>query len=307
MELNQGWIYRDRITARYQGWTVLDYYSACYRHSSREVWGDRLLQGQIYLDDEPTTGTRVLASGQTLTYHRPPWCEPVAPLDFTVLYGDPDFLLVAKPSGLPVLPGGGFLEHTLLFQLKQQYPDIAPIHRLGRGTSGIMLWARTPSARQELSRQIREREMVKIYRALVEDWSHGERLTITQPISKLPHPTLGTVYGATPAGMAAESRVEVVGEKDGVILAVTIPTGRPHQIRIHLAAAGHPLLGDPLYVVGGGVNLSLNPETGTYAVPGDCGYWLHAHRLTFAHPRTGEPLTFECLPPPPLAGSSCEF
>lgn len=301
MQLNQGWIYRDRISTRYQGWTVLDYYSERYPHSSRGDWGDRLHQGQIHLNGQPTTATTILAPGQTLTYHRPPWCEPPAPLDFALLHSDPDFLLIAKPSGLPVLPGGGFLEHTLLFQLRQQYPDIAPIHRLGRGTSGMMIWARTALARQELSRQIREREMVKVYRALVADWSHGEHLTITQPIGKLPHPTLGTVYGAT-EGMAAESRVERLGEKAGVILAVTIPTGRPHQIRIHLAAAGHPLLGDPLYVAGGGVNLSLHPETGTYAVPGDCGYWLHAHRLSFHHPRTGEGLRFDCSPPPPLTG-----
>ncbi|MCW6036727.1 RluA family pseudouridine synthase [Spirulina subsalsa FACHB-351] len=298
MTLNRGWVYRDIVRPEYGGWSVLDYYSQLYRHSSREVWGDRITQGQIRLNDHPTTPHTRLKPGQILTYHRPPWVEPPAPLNFTLLATDPDFLVVVKPSGLPVLPGAGFLEQTLWFQLQQQYPDIAPIHRLGRGTSGVILWARTPQGRQILSRQLRQGEMVKEYRALVPDWTHGDSLTITHPIGKIPHPTLGTVYAATTEGMRAESRVQYLGKQEtGVLLGVIIPTGRPHQIRIHLAAVGHPLLGDPLYQPGGGLNLTLNPETATYAVPGDGGYYLHAHRLSFFHPQTGEHLTYEAPPP----------
>ncbi|WP_072619308.1 RluA family pseudouridine synthase [Spirulina major] len=303
--LNQGWVYHDRIRARHQGQTVLAFYTQAYPHWSAAQWRDRIWAGQMRLDDQPVTPDTVLTAGQTLSYHRPPWQEPAAPLNFEILQRDRAFLLVNKPSGLPVLPGGGFLDHTLLHQLKQIEPEIAPIHRLGRGTSGIMLWARTAHARVQLNQQMRDRTITKTYRALVPHWSHPDTLTITDGIGKLPHPTLGTIYAATPSGKPSESRVQVVARRvDGVLLDVTIPTGRPHQIRIHLAAVGHPLLGDPLYAPGGQPILTPHPHTGTYPVPGDCGYHLHAHRLTFTHPETGDAIAAHCPPPPRLCAAT---
>ncbi|WP_159784401.1 pseudouridine synthase [Sodalinema gerasimenkoae] len=296
--LNQGWTYTDRLDSLPPGLTVLDYYAQRYRHSTRQMWRDRILQGQIYLNDKPTRPETRLQRGQYLTYHRPPWDEPEVPLRFDRLGEDEDILLVGKPSGLPVLPGAGFLQHTLLFQLQQEYPDIAPIHRLGRGTSGIMVWAKSPQGRSQLNQQLRHQQMLKVYRAWVGDWSHGDRLTINQRIGTLPHPTLGTVYGATAEGRWAESRVAVLSRSsEGVLLQVTISTGRPHQIRIHLAAVGHPLLGDPLYSPGGGLNLTVNPQTQTYPVPGDCGYFLHSFRLGFHHPTSGNWQCWDCPPP----------
>jgi 23S rRNA pseudouridine1911/1915/1917 synthase len=97
-------------------------------------------------------------------------------------------------------------------------------------------------------------------------------------------------------GKPAISHVRVLAVREGrALVAVTIPTGRPHQIRIHLAAAGHPLVGDPLYVEGGVPD--LDP-----ALPGEGGYRLHAYRLALAHPATGERLELECAPPPELRG-----
>ncbi|MFO8040329.1 MAG: RluA family pseudouridine synthase [Sodalinema sp.] len=295
--VNEGWIYTDRLGSVASGLTVLDYYAQRYRHSTREMWRDRILAGKVRLDDQRTTPETRLQRGQCLSYHRPPWREPEVPLGVDYLYEDEDLLLVRKPSGLPVLPGAGFLQHTLLFQLRRRYPQVSPIHRLGRGTSGIMLWAKSSRGRSRLSQQLRNRQMVKVYRAWVGDWSHGN-LSIHQPIGKLPHPTLGTVYGATDAGVRSQSQVTVVSRReDGVLLEVKILTGRPHQIRIHLAAVGHPLLGDPLYTPGGGLNLRVHPETQTYPVPGDCGYFLHSFRLGFYHPTSGDWQCWECSPP----------
>ncbi|KPQ40401.1 MAG: 23S rRNA pseudouridine1911/1915/1917 synthase [Phormidium sp. OSCR] len=296
--LNQGWTYTDRLGSVRSGLTVLDYYAQRYRHSTRGMWRDRILRGQIYLNDTPTTPDTPLQPGQCLTYHRPPWEEAEVPLGVDYLYEDEDVLLVGKPAGLPVLPGAGFLQNTLLFQLRREYPQVSPIHRLGRGTSGIMLWARSSRGRVRLSQQLRNRQMVKVYRAWVGDWSHEDDLRIEQRIGKLPHPTLGTVYGATDAGRRSQSRVTVVSRReDGVLLQVRIATGRPHQIRIHLAAVGHPLVGDPLYSPGGGLNLTVNPETQTYPVPGDCGYFLHSFRLGFHHPSSGDWQCWDCSPP----------
>jgi 23S rRNA pseudouridine1911/1915/1917 synthase len=237
----------------------------------------------------------VIYRGQELTYDRPPWEEPDVPLNFEILHEDRDLFIVAKPSGLPVLVGGGFLQNTLIYRIQKHYPNETPypIHRLGRGTSGIVLMARSRSARAELTRQMREREIRKIYRALVGSGVNEDVFTVEQAIGSIPHPILGYVYGASDEGLPARSDCRVLKRTDkSTLLEVEILTGRPHQIRIHLAFAGFPLLSDPLYDKGG------IPRSN--AVPGDCGYFLHAYRVDFRHPSTGEKRTFTCPPPPEL-------
>ncbi len=301
--MNRGWTYREQIALAAAGLTVLDYYTRRYRHSSRADWQARMTAGQIQLDGAlPNPETR-LRCGQWLTYQRPAWQEPEVPLEFSVIYEDAHLLAVAKPSGLPVLPGGGFLEHTLLAQLRIRYPQDTPmpIHRLGRGTSGLMLLARSSAARAALSQQLRDRQMRKVYRALVCGDSMPEHFQVTQPIGKIPHPVLGYLYAASAEGAPAHSDCRLLKRgPQASLLEVTIATGRPHQIRIHLAAAGYPLLGDPLYGAGGVPLTCLPNEDGTLPVPGDCGYWLHALSLEFRHPLSGESLCFTCPAPPEL-------
>ncbi|MEO1095534.1 MAG: RluA family pseudouridine synthase [Cyanobacteria bacterium J06638_28] len=305
--MNQGWTYRDRVATAAVGQTLLDYYVQRYRHSSRDDWQQRIMAGLITVDGQPGKLNQQLHLGQQLAYSRPPWEEPRVPLDFAVLYEDEDLLAIAKPSGLPVLPGGGFLEHTLLHQLQVRYPQSPPIpiHRLGRGTSGVMLLARSPLAKSELSRQMRnstqgERSastLHKTYRALVGASHLPPSFVVTTPIGLVPYPVLGSVYAATSTGKSARSAIQVL-RRDATctLLEVKIQTGRPHQIRIHLAAAGYPLLGDPLYGPGGLPYPVANAE-GEVPVPGDCGYWLHACELRFTHPRTQEILEIQCSPP----------
>lgn len=307
--MNQGWIYQDQINRVGAGQTVLEFYAQRYRHSSQAEWQERIAAGQVLLDDKPTTADTLLQPGQRLTYHRPPWEEPEVPLSFETLYEDPDLLVVAKPAGLPVLPGGGFLEHTLLWQLQQRYPHETPlpVHRLGRGTSGLMVMARSPLARASLSQQMRtntlgkgDRPIHKTYRALVGSSHLADHFTITQPIGKIPHPVLGYVYGATAEGLSAYSECHVYRRTSTTtLLEVTILTGRPHQIRIHLAAVGYPLTGDPFYAAGGIPRLPTNSAE-KLPVPGDCGYHLHAHQLSFIHPTGRHPMSFQCPPPTEL-------
>ncbi len=300
--VNNGWTYREQVDRSSHGVTVLDYYTDRYRHSNRVEWQERIRSRQILLDEAETTAETCLLAGQWLTYQRSPWQEPEVPLAFDVLYEDTDLMVVAKPSGLPVLPGGGFLEHTLLWQLQQRYPQATPtpIHRLGRGTSGLMLLARSPAARAYLSQQLRERQMQKVYRALVQGTSMDDRFTITEPIGKQPHPALGYVYAAHPQGAFAQSACVVLRrDAETALLEVTILTGRPHQIRIHLAAAGYPLVGDPLYAIGGLPLTCVPSASGKLPVPGDCGYHLHALHLSFTH-FNGQPMAFTASPPPAL-------
>ena len=308
--MNKGWIYREQVKAVDAGQTVLDYYTSKYRHSSGSQWQTRIESGQVLLNDLTATAKTFVQTGDSLTYHRSPWVEPQVPLEFEILYEDLDLLIINKPSGLPVIPGGGFLEHTLLWQLKTIYPQNTtptPIHRLGRGTSGLLLLGRSQLAKSSLAQQMRHStigqgisQLNKVYRALVRGNSISDRLTIEQPIGKIPHPVLGYIHGATPNGKYAHSEIQVIQRyARHTLIEVTISTGRPHQIRIHTAAEGYPLLNDPLYIPGGTfapIDLTQEKQA-TIPVPGDCGYFLHAYRLSFIHPRSQQKLDFECPTP----------
>ena len=214
------------------------------------------------------------------------------PLSFAVLYEDDDLVAVAKPSGLPTVPAGGFLEHTLLARVRRRYPDAAPAHRLGRGTSGIVLFARSARARAALAAAWRAQRIEKVYHALVDGAPQPPRFSIDTPIGPVPFPRLGSVHAAREDGKPSLSHVRVLERRgDTSLVEITIESGRPHQIRIHLAAAGFPLCGDPFYAPGGLPRLSGD------ALPGDTGYALHASRLRFTHPADGRYIALECLPP----------
>lgn len=293
--LNQGCEYRERLGPEAEGQTLLGYLSRRYAHSTAEEWAARIAAGLVQLDGQAGRAESPLNRGSELVWERPPWTEPEAPRSFEVLYEDEDLLAVAKPAGLPTLPGAGFLQGTLLYQVQAYAPDAAPVHRLGRWTSGVVLCARNHLARTALTRQWSGQQIGKYYRALAAGRPSWQELEITTPIGPVPHPLLGTVHAANPAGKAARSRV-VVRQRDseGFLCDIKIATGRPHQIRIHLAAAGHPLVGDPLYRTGG------VPAPDSRAVPGDPGYLLHAAQLRFRHPRTGAAMVVCCEPPAPL-------
>ncbi|MCU0574553.1 MAG: pseudouridine synthase [Syntrophobacteraceae bacterium] len=295
MALNRGFVYTEQIDGPTAGERVLDHLSRCHRHSSLEGWRRRLESGEIFLDGVVIEDNVPLKPGQELAWHRPPWEEPEVPLDYAVLHLDRDLLVVAKPSGLPTLPGGGFLDHTLLARVRRAFPEATPAHRLGRATSGIVVFARSAMARSRLSEAMRRREVVKVYRALASGVPARNHLTMETRIGPVFHPTLGTVHAASPEGKTAISRVRLLERRrDCALLEVEIETGRPHQIRIHLAAAGHPLVGDPLYATGGGIR-----EEGV-GLPGDSGYRLHAERVRLGHPATGALVCFWCPPPPEL-------
>ncbi len=276
---NQGYAYRSIIDGAWAGQTLLEHLVGVYTHSTRQTWLQRLEHGELLLEGAIATGNTVLRGGQQLVWNRPPWHEDDTPQEFEVVFEDEWLLAVNKPSGLPTIPGGGFLENTLLHLVRQQWPGVNPVHRLGRGTSGLVLFAKTGEVASTLLRDWNTPGVEKIYRALAAGMAERDHYDIQTPIGLVPHPRLGSVWAADANGKQSRSVADVIERSEGkTVFAVSLHSGRPHQIRIHLASVGHPLVGDPLYGPGG------KPLEHLPGLPGDGGYLLHAEILRFRHP-----------------------
>jgi len=297
---NRGHVYRDRVEAPDAGRNVLDYHALHFTHADVETWRGAIEQGLVRVNGVAASSARILRAGDELEFHRPPWIEPEAPVDFTVVHEDEHVLAVEKPAGLQVLPAGPFLERTLWSRVRASDPsrvDSAPVHRLGRGTSGLVLFGKTKAARAALSLQFRQCTPRKTYLALVTGCSLPDSFVARQKIGRVAHGPL-RIWVAAPNGKPSATRVRVLrrDEHRGLSLVAAQPiTGRPDQIRIHLAACGAPLAGDPLFGAGGGVISD--------ARPGEGGYRLHAARLRCEHP-TGGWIRLRSEPPWPEGWSA---
>jgi len=300
--LNRGYAYATIIGASHHGQTLLSHLASLYPHSTPQAWQQNLNNGEVTLNGVTATGTESVTAGQALVWNRPPWIEPAAPQHFDVLFEDAHLLAVNKPSGLPTLPGAGFLENTLLRLVQQHSPTANPVHRLGRATSGIVLFAKTPQAAAHLFASWNTPKIQKIYRALAQNIAQNDAYEILTPIGLVPHPLIGSVWAASPHGKPAKSLAKAIARTTSTTtFEVSLHSGRPHQIRIHLASIGHPLVGDPLY---GPTGLPLENLPG---LPGDGGYFLHAQFLKFHHPITAEQINIEAPLPPGIHPNAAEF
>ncbi|MDZ4774681.1 MAG: RluA family pseudouridine synthase [Planctomycetota bacterium] len=290
---NSGWIYLDRIAPRDHGTNVLEYHARRFTHSTIDEWRVAIEAGRVLVNGRTAQASETLMRGDELAFHRPPWCEPEAPTHFGVVFEDDDVLVAEKPAGLQVLPAGPFCERTLLTLVQRSAvtrTECAPVHRLGRGTSGLVLFGKTRAARADLSRQFRECTPCKTYFALVDGTTLVSSARARQPIGRIAHGPM-TIHVAMTTGKAALTRVRVLSRdsaNDRSLVAAQPITGRPDQIRIHLAALGAPIVGDPLFGVGGVAKSDATPGAG--------GYFLHAAGLRFVHPKSARTMKFRSRP-----------
>lgn len=297
--LNRGYAHASVISRQQHGQTLLAHLAGVYPHSTPQAWQQRLDNGEVTLNGVTATGAESIQAGQTLVWNRPPWIEPDTPQHFEILLEDAHLLAVNKPSGVPTLPGGGFLENTLLRLVRQHAPSANPVHRLGRATSGIVLFAKTPQAAANLAADWNTPNTQKLYRALAQNVAERDVYEILTPIGLVPHPRLGSVWAASRRGKPSRSLAQVISRTGSTTtFEVSLSSGRPHQIRIHLASIGHPLVGDPLY---GATGQPLDDLPG---LPGDGGYFLHAQSLCFRHPMTGAPIQLVAALPPEFPAAS---
>ncbi len=289
--LNRGFVYRVQAAPADAGQSVLAFHVARFRHSNEVEWRAAIEQGRVLVNGRPAGSEQLLEAGDELEFHRPPWQEPAAPESFEVAFEDEHVLVVVKPAGLQVLPAGPYSARTLLTLVRDSNVSraaAAPAHRLGRGTSGLIAFGKSPLGRSALTRQLRELTLGKTYLA----WVAGARLrdsfAARQPIARRPHGPL-TIHAAATDGKPSLTRVRVLRREAYRTLVAAQPiTGRPDQIRIHLAAAGAPIVGDPLFGPGG-IPISNAP-------PGAGGYLLHSAGLSFDHPVSGARVRLRSLP-----------
>jgi len=217
-------------------------------------------------------------------------------LPLEIIYEDEDVLAVNKPAGMVVHPAAGTPRGTLVNALVARFGELSRVggalrpgivHRLDKGTSGVLLVARNDRAHAALARQFRERRVEKTYLALVHREIKTDAGRITLPVARdLRRRTRMTARPAARiAGRAAETAWRVLARLDGFTLVeLGLRTGRTHQIRVHLAALGHPVVGDTTY------GAPRSPLVAGRRFPPLGRLFLHAARIRFSQPRTGEPV-----------------
>lgn len=227
----------------------------------------------------------------------PPLKAEPEDLPLRILYEDDDVVAIDKPAGMVVHAGAGHKHGTLVNALLHHFGslssvngDLRPgiVHRLDRDTSGVLVAARTDAAHQALAHQFQTRQVEKVYLALVHGRPRPAEGRITSPISRdaIRRTRMSTRSGAGRSAITDYRVIEDFG--DLTLLEVRIGTGRTHQIRVHLASIGHPVFGDRLYGAPEAKELQR--------------FFLHARRLRFLSPTTGEPIAIESPLPPELSG-----
>jgi 23S rRNA pseudouridine1911/1915/1917 synthase len=267
-------------------------------------------QGRVRLDGRlPAKSGEPLRAGASVAWEPPPAADArIVPAagELAILHEDADLIALDKPPGLVVHPGAGRSEGTLVHRLLERFPELAGVggpgrpgivHRLDRGTSGVLVVARNAEAYERLSRAFAARQIDKRYLAVVWGAPREPAGEIDSPIGR--HPTDRKKMAVRPRGRAARTgwrRLAAAGP--AALLELELFTGRTHQIRVHLRSLGHPLVGDPVY--GEPRHRGLRGPLAA-ALAGFPRPALHAWRIGLDHPRTGARLRLEAPVPGDLA------
>jgi 23S rRNA pseudouridine1911/1915/1917 synthase len=265
-----------------------------YSRARLQEW---IKSGRVQVNNAPAKSSYLLRGSEAIEIDPaapPPLHAQPEDLPVEILYEDADVIAVNKPAGMVVHSGAGRHSGTLVNALLHRFQALSKVagalrpgivHRLDRLTSGVILVARTDAAHRHLAEQFSGRRVEKVYLALVHGRLKTDRGKISTPIARDPVRRI-RMTAKLARGRSAITDYKVLRRLDKfTLLEVRIGTGRTHQIRVHLASIGHPVAGDKLY---GAPESTLGR------------YFLHAQRITFTSPASGQPITIEAPVPPEL-------
>ncbi len=276
-------------------WDRLDVFLAAVTGQSRSYVQKLVREGYALQNGKVAKASSAVVTGDNILLHLPPPQETEAlpediPLD--VVYEDEDILVINKPRGMVVHPAPGNYTGTLVNAILAHCKDLKGIndrirpgivHRLDKDTTGLLVVAKNDSSMKGLIAQMKARTVSRRYLAIVEGVP-ASRGRIEAPIGR--HPRDRKRMAVVPGGREAVTEYEVLETfRDNALIECFLHTGRTHQIRVHMAFIGHPVVGDQIY---GRSRQRLD-------IPGQA---LHAHFLSFRHPVKGEPVEFTAVPPP---------
>lgn len=317
---NTNRIVRSIVPDKAEGVRLDSYLAGRFTYRSRTAWRDSIRRGVILLNGNPVRCARILHAGEEISMDlsKEGTAEPPVRTDYRVIAETPDFLVIDKPGNLPVHPSGRYFNHTLQRLLLPRFENISPVNRLDRETSGLVLFAKNPSAARKLSFLFSNPErgkISKVYFALV--FGRFPPLLNTKgflendpgsPVRKKRRFVSCNEGRILPDGAETCATDFILrGEKDGISLVECRPyTGRLHQIRATLLSCGFPLAGDKLYGPDDTIfqrfseGKMTNSDRKTLRLERQA---LHAAELAFVSPFTGKILNFYA----PLPGDFLQF
>lgn len=261
---------------------------------SRSLVAQAVRRGDVRVNGIAVKGSHLVAQGDVLEAQleeRAPLAVEPEAIDLTIVYEDDDVLVVDKPAGMVTHPAHGATSGTLVNALLAHVSTLPGeavraglVHRLDRDTSGLLVVAKTEAALSALGKAMKARHISREYLGLVSGIPQHPKGTVDGAIGRDPHNRLK--YAITSDGKPAITHYEVREKlNNSAELIFRLETGRTHQIRVHMAAFGHPLINDPIY----------GKTDRRFELPGQA---LHAWRLAFRHPATGRDMEFQSDPPP---------
>jgi 23S rRNA pseudouridine1911/1915/1917 synthase len=300
--------YSSKVPESCREMSVLAYLTTRFTYLTESTWSELVQEGRISCNGSRCEVSATVRPGDSISCNLPDFDAPVVNFDYDILYEDEWLLAVNKPPGLRVHSSGKFVNANLIYHLRHvhqpAYPEANLINRLDTDTSGLVLLARDKMVLSQLMRQFAEGLVVKEYLAVVSGRPCPANGTINLPIGPVPNARVPRFGIDSAQGKTAVTHYRTVRHLTDhfTLLELKPETGRTHQLRVHLAALGHPLAGDALYTMNDHDYLDwrLNKSATPTTLPRQA---LHSHRLHFSHP-VGQTL---CTLTAPLAPDIAQF